>query len=94
MLNVEARFLLRLTPSTIGAAGTWARGPLRYYQDRVTGSTYSLGELEELLQGTNVDLREVLPLFTDLPYGTCCLLEQAESIAAEVARDERRPFRS
>ena len=64
---------------------------MHYYEDRDTGSIYSRGELEELLQGTTLDLRRVLPRFTDLPYGTCCLLEQAESIAAEVVRDERRP---
>ncbi len=67
---------------------------MHYYEDRVTGLIYSRGELEELLQGTKLDLREVLPLFTELPFSTCCLLEEAESIAAEVVRDERRPFRS
>ncbi len=67
---------------------------MRYYEDPASGSIYSRAELEELFQGTALDLRTILPLFRGLPYSICCLLEEAESIAAEVARDERRPFRS
>lgn len=58
----------------------------------VSGSIYLLAEPAERLQGRRVNLNEVVPLFRRLPYGTCCLLEEAESIVVGVARDERRPF--
>jgi hypothetical protein len=67
---------------------------MRYYEDPVTGSIYSLWELEELLGETEFDLREVLRSFRVVPYTTWLLLEEAEAIAAEVAREEQPPFRS
>jgi hypothetical protein len=61
---------------------------MRYYQDPVTGSIYSLWELEELLGETELELREVLRSFRAVPDATWLLLEEAEAIAAE--SDQRR----
>jgi hypothetical protein len=63
---------------------------VHYYEDPATGSIYTLAELRRLLRGSRVGLDEVLRLFRKLPNGTCSLLEEAETIAAEAARDERR----
>ena len=56
---------------------------MRYYEDPVTGSIFSLAELERMLRGSDARLDVVLNCMQPVPYSTCCLLEAAESIAAE-----------
>jgi hypothetical protein len=53
-----------------------------YYEDRQTGSIYSVDEFAKLVvsQGMNTD--EVLRRYYRLPYRVSCLLEEAEAIAA------------
>jgi hypothetical protein len=63
---------------------------VHYYEDPATGSIYTLEELRRLLRGSRVGLTEVLRLFRKLPNRTCSLLEEAEALVAEAARDNRR----
>jgi hypothetical protein len=69
-------------------------GTVRYYEDRLTGSIYSSDELGQMLVRREFTTEQPARRFAALPYSTGVLLDEAESIAAEVARDERRPFRS
>jgi hypothetical protein len=62
---------------------------MRYYEDPATGSIYPLAELERLFQGSGSDLRKLLGFLKLLPYSTCCLLEEAESVVAEADRYPR-----
>jgi hypothetical protein len=63
---------------------------MRYYEDSATGSIYSLAELERLFQGSGSDLQKLLGCLKLLPYSTCCLLEEAEAVAAQTDQEWRR----
>jgi hypothetical protein len=53
-----------------------------YYEDRQTGSIYSASDLARLLVRQGLLVLQMGRRFEKLPYSTCCLLEEAEAVAA------------
>jgi hypothetical protein len=53
-----------------------------YYEDRKTGSIYSIDEFAKLIVSQGMNTNEVLRRYDRLPYSLSCLLEEAEAIAA------------
>ena len=65
---------------------------MRYFEDRHTGSIYTLTQLADMLLSEQVRRSELSKRFTLLPETTCALLDRAESIAERAERKNR--FRS
>jgi hypothetical protein len=59
-----------------------------YFEDRQTGSIYSLRELGQMLRSRQLEVREVTGRFKQLPYSTCLVLAEAETIAARAEDDQ------
>ena len=61
---------------------------MEYFEERATGSIYSVRELGQLLRSRQPDMREVARRCRPLPGNTCVLVEEAEMIAAEAADEQ------
>ena len=61
-----------------------------YFEDRQTGSIYSVRELGRMLRSRELEVREVARRFRPLPDSTCLLLEEAEEVAARAEEDRGR----
>ena len=70
-------------------------GAAVYYEEHSTGSIFSEREVVDRVQREQIPLDQVGGQFRSLPYSTCLLLEEAETIAAnaEEARERDWPER-
>ena len=62
---------------------------VEYFEERATGSIYSVWELGRLLRSRHLDMREVARRFRPLPDTTCVLVDEAEMIAAKAGGEQR-----
>lgn len=60
---------------------------MQYYEDRWTGSIYSLAQLARLIEAQDVLRAQVPRRFRVLPEQCCRVLHEAELIAGLVDRD-------
>ena len=63
-----------------------------YYEDRQTGSIYSVWELRDLSRAGEVGMEVLSHGLRQLPYSTVLLLEEAETIAANAAEQRERAW--
>ena len=61
-----------------------------YYEDRQTGSIYSIRELITAARREQTALDELAEKLKRLPYSTVLLLEEAETIAANALEQQER----
>jgi hypothetical protein len=61
-----------------------------YYEDRQTGSIYSIRELIAAAGRRRVALDELARGVKRLPYSTVMLIEEAETLAANAAAEQER----
>jgi hypothetical protein len=79
--------------TVVHVAGTWARETaVEYYEDRQTGSIYSMRELTRLLLQGQIRREETPGRLALLPHGACSVIEQAEAIAAQAIEQQERDW--
>ena len=67
-------------------------GAAGYYEEHSTGSIFSEREVVAWVKREHVPLDQIGAQFQALPYGTCLLLEEAETIAANAEEAQDRDW--
>ncbi len=63
---------------------------VEYFEERATGSIYSVRELGQLLRSRQLDMRQVARRYKPLPDSTCSVLDEAEELAARADRGKQQ----